>query len=257
MRSGGAFNCGRGTVDAGHVPGEQHGAGRIGTHEWNITHHRFTSTTSGGTATSAHVHTGRAAFRNRFEDRLGQALVLLDDWAPVARPALDRDEALDRTLVGYLRGRGPATLADFAGWTKLPLSDARRAREAARDAVEQVDANRFALPEPDENRAPTSAHLLPAYDEYVLGYVDRSVRFRHDPELIVSVNGIVAPVAIVRGRIIGRWSRPTPTGTIVLEPFDALSDTDVRALEHASERLGWFLRRDIALIIAPLTSPQP
>ncbi|WP_263092278.1 winged helix DNA-binding domain-containing protein, partial [Curtobacterium sp. RIT-PI-V] len=63
--------------------------------------------------------------------RVGQGLVLLDEWAPAAAEVPDRDEALRRVLLGYLRGRGPATEADAASWTKLPLGDLRRARAAA------------------------------------------------------------------------------------------------------------------------------
>ncbi|MBT2504215.1 DNA glycosylase AlkZ-like family protein, partial [Curtobacterium sp. ISL-83] len=41
--------------------------------------------------------------------RVGQGIVLLDEWAPARADVPDRDEALRRVLVGHLRGRGPAT----------------------------------------------------------------------------------------------------------------------------------------------------
>ncbi|MFZ7087733.1 DNA glycosylase AlkZ-like family protein [Curtobacterium sp. RRHDQ10] len=153
---------------------------------------------------------------------VGQALVLFDEWAPAAGPVPERDEALGRALLGYLRGRAPATLADFAGWTKLPLADARRALEVLRSSggafpggsgeeVERIggDSDRdvdalLRLPGTatgtgaDLARGPVrvaSAHLLPGFDELLLGPADlRAVtaaaeRYGHFADSAVSVAG--------------------------------------------------------------------
>ena len=53
---------------------------------------------------------------------------LLDEWVPSA-PAVERDEALARLARRYLAGHGPATAADLATWSGLPMPDARAAFE--------------------------------------------------------------------------------------------------------------------------------
>jgi len=59
-----------------------------------------------------------------------QTFVLLDEWVPDP-VQLDHDEALATLAVRYFRGRGPATRQDFAGWTGLTATDARRGIELA------------------------------------------------------------------------------------------------------------------------------
>ena len=53
-----------------------------------------------------------------------QTFVLLDEWAPHPR-ALSKEEALAELARRYFCGHGPATLADFARWAGLTLTDAR------------------------------------------------------------------------------------------------------------------------------------
>lgn len=190
--------------------------------------------------------------------RVGQALVLLDDWAPASgsvRDLVDDGEAaLEHVLLGYLRGHGPATLADFATWIGLPLTAVRRARSRAAGAIVEVDETHLAVEAavPQGSGVPRStaaAHLLPAFDEYVLGYADRSALFADPADRAASGNGLAAPIAVLRGTIAGTWSRPGTDGTTTLTPFRRLSETDERALHRAADRVGRFLQRPTSLRI--------
>ena len=185
--------------------------------------------------------------------RVGQALVLLDEWAPPTTPVPERDEALRRVLVGHLRGRGPATEADTAWWTKLPLGDVRRARAAAGDAVEELGDGLLALADRPPTGGVPTGHLLPGFDEYLLGYADRAAQLdpAHADRVVPGGNGMFLPMAVVRGRVVGTWSRAERRGgtAVVVRPFEPLHDAAVRALGSAAERLGRFLGTPVSLTL--------
>ncbi len=101
-----------------------------------------------------------------------QTFVLLDEWVPDARE-LSREDALAELVWRYFASHGPATARDFARWTGLTLADTRRGIEAnsarltAEDhgGVEYWYAPESAVVELE----PDSVHLLPGFDEYLLG----------------------------------------------------------------------------------------
>ncbi|ROP64050.1 winged helix DNA-binding domain-containing protein [Curtobacterium sp. PhB115] len=177
--------------------------------------------------------------------RVGQGLVLLDEWAPATEPLPDRDEALRRVLTGYLRGRGPATEADAASWTKLPLGDLRRARAAAGDAVEDLGGGFLALADRPTTAGIPTGHLLPGFDEYLLGYADRSAQLdpAHADRVVPGGNGMFLAMAVVRGRVVGTWKRTERRGDVLVTvtPFSPLDAAAVRALDAAAARYAAFL----------------
>jgi hypothetical protein len=187
--------------------------------------------------------------------RVGQALVLLDDRAPVSSAVRelvdDAEAALVHVLLGYLRGHGPATLADFGTWIGLPITAVRRARTAAADQIVDVDATRVASSGAAPASSTAGAHLLPAFDEYVLGLADRSALFVDPADRVAGRNGIGAPVAVVDGVVVGTWTRPAADGTVVLTPFRRLIAADQRALHRAADHLGRFTERPTSLRIDP------
>ena len=99
---------------------------------------------------------------------------LLDEWVPQPR-RLERDEALEEFAFRYFSSHGPATVKDFAWWSSLTLTDARAGLAAARDRLDEleVDGATYYL-RPGLEPAERAVHLLPGFDEYLLGYGDRS-----------------------------------------------------------------------------------
>ena len=103
--------------------------------------------------------------------------VLFEEWLPGAK-TLPRDEALGTLAERYFCSHGPATVADFAWWSGLKRTDARLAIALAGKRVSQeshggqtfhVGAAAAPLRVPH-----TPAFLLPAFDEFLVGYVDRT-----------------------------------------------------------------------------------
>jgi hypothetical protein len=152
-----------------------------------------------------------------------QHVVLLDEWVREPR-ALGRDQALVEIVVRYLAGRGPATEADLAGWTKLPLKDVRQGIEGAREELTYLQSGDTTYlahgPTLDVVSAarPRAVLMLPGFDELLLGYTDRgaSLATAHAPLTVPGNNGMFKATVVSRGRVVGLWSRRTTTARTVV-----------------------------------------
>lgn len=95
---------------------------------------------------------------------------------------MDPDAALAELVHGFVRARGPVTDDDLAWWTKLPKTLLRRAAARIDDLVEvQAEGTpAWMIGEPappDASAAPDAGAvtLVPGFDEWILGYADRSL----------------------------------------------------------------------------------
>jgi hypothetical protein len=138
-----------------------------------------------------------------------QTYCLLQEKAPKTF-SLTKDEALERLARRYFSSHGPATLKDFVWWSGLLMSDARKGIESIKHnfAGETIGAetywfrNDIQLP-PDT--AP-SALLLPAFDEYLVGYKDRLDILKAEyTRTVITKTGIFSPILTLNGEIIGMW----------------------------------------------------
>ena len=66
-----------------------------------------------------------------------------------------------------------------------------------------------------------AVHLLPAFDEYLLGYQDRRAVLddEHFERIVPGGNGIFKPTIVANGRVVGTWRRSGGDGRVDLEPF--------------------------------------
>jgi len=178
---------------------------------------------------------------------------LLADRAPV-RTVHSRDEAL-ATLAGrYFKSHGPATLRDFAWWSGLSVTDARRGLEMIKPAyLREVIATQtywFADTLKSLPPAASSVHLMPAYDEYLIGYTDRSAALAAvHANKAISTNGIFQPIIVVNGQIEGVWRRTTVKDLVKIEinPFHLHNPQTTRAIETEAARYGAFLNKQTGL----------
>lgn len=174
-------------------------------------------------------------------------IVHADAWlADKAWPS--RSEAVEHLIRRYLAAFGPASMADIARWSGLPVArlrpslaaieaagDLRRyADQAGRRLTDVVDA-----PLPDED-VPAPPRLLPMWDNIVLAFADRTRLISDgDRRVVVARNGDTLPTFTVDGVVAGLWwAEPDGDRTrIVLDPFRAIDRAARRALEGEGERL--------------------
>ncbi|WP_433944779.1 winged helix DNA-binding domain-containing protein [Paenibacillus sp. SN-8-1] len=170
-----------------------------------------------------------------------QTIVLLDEWVPAAKE-LSRSEALALLAERYFASHGPATVQDLAWWAGLTLSDARQGVEAARSRLvsEKIggqeywttdNAPAFAMDEEP------SIYLLPGFDEYLLGYKDRSMVLNaaHARHVVPGNNGVFMPTIVIDGQVSGLWKRTIKSKGIDIEfhLFTPLRDREERMIEAA------------------------
>jgi hypothetical protein len=158
---------------------------------------------------------------------------------------VDRDEALTALVERYYASHGPATVADFVWWSGLPAAHARQALATASTLarVTAHDADLWAARGGRPSPMRGIAYLLPPFDEYLLGYKDRSMAL--DPAYAKRVNaggGMPKPTVVLDGEVVGIWSSVTQGGKQVVthELFRALDEGEHAAVEDAARRYGEF-----------------
>ncbi len=112
------------------------------------------------------------------EDKGGKyTYALLEERVPPV-PEITKDEALARLARSYFRSHAPAVLQDFIWWSGLPVSEAKQAIYLIESELtaEQWNGQTWYVHEACRTRGKVSGrlHLLPSYDEYLLGYKDRT-----------------------------------------------------------------------------------
>lgn len=185
-----------------------------------------------------------------------QGLVLLDDLARA--PEADPHELLGRFVLRFFTGHGPATIRDFAWWSKATLGEARIGLEVARPSLTE-----FALKDDPESYwistsevdaagpARAATYALPGFDEYLLGYADRThvLPAQHASLVAPGGNGIFLPMIVSDGRIVGTWRRRLGATAVrvTAAPFEAIGDRELRRFAASAREFGAFLGLDARL----------
>jgi hypothetical protein len=163
------------------------------------------------------------------------------------RPPEDPDAALADVVRGFVAARGPVTEADLAWWTKLPKGVLRRAVAAVDELVEvTVDGTpAWLVGEPAGTTGvaePVGVTLVPAFDEWVLGYADRSLVATPAAlaALVPGGNGVFRPAVLVDGVVVGTWRRVRATRKepehLVADLVEPVTPATRRAIDRALER---------------------
>lgn len=205
------------------------------------------------------LHAGTVVYGPIAEEsnRVENHVMLVKDWLPAGTDLEgtfngDQHAAITELLRRYLDSHGPATLRDFAWWSKLPLGKIRKAfADIASDYVswdavlgapgstapgEELWVREDALEliaehEKDANKP----RLLAAFDEIILGYQDRMyiVPEDHHAALVPGNNGVFRQAVYASGEVVGFWKRQGPASKrkLVVEEFKPLSATRAKQVQ--------------------------
>jgi hypothetical protein len=172
---------------------------------------------------------------------------LLEEVAPNAK-TLSREEALEKLALKYFRGHGPAQLMDFAWWSGLAMKDAQQGLDMARTKLtaETVEGKTYWFMQKINPSAPKKpdAYLLSIYDEYVIGYKDRSALGEERYfETFIQMGNALTAVMVLDGRIVGTWKRRIGKAQVEirLNPFMDLDDQEKEPFEKAADRYSAFI----------------
>ena len=101
-----------------------------------------------------------------------------------------------------------------------------------------------------EKRAARVAHLLPAFDEYLISYKDRSAAVEaNNNKVTPRDNMIFRSVIVIGGRVVGGWKRSLEGELvrITLNYFAPLSRAEKQLVADAADRYGAFLGLAVVL----------
>jgi hypothetical protein len=155
------------------------------------------------------------------------AYVLTRDWLGPQKP-VDREAALAELARRYLVGHGPADDRDLARWAGLPLRDARAGLAAIASELVERDDGLLGLAKSPPAAPIPPPRLLGAFDPLLLGWTSREeVVGPH--KVLVTLNGIFRPFALVGGRAVSTWR--LAGGKLTIEHLERVESAEAAALE--------------------------
>jgi len=165
------------------------------------------------------------------------AYALVHDWLGPQKP-FDRDAALAELARRYLAGHGPASDRDLSRWAGLPLRDARAGLGAIASELIQRDDGLLDLAKSPPPAPLPPPRLLGAFEPVLLGWTSRDdIVGPH--KLLVTINGIFRPLAVVEGRAVATWK--LAGGKLTIEHLGKVTKRAASALEAEADEVLDFL----------------
>lgn len=181
-----------------------------------------------------------------------QTFVLLNDWLPKTK-ALERNEALAELTRRYFTSHGPATIQDFAWWSGLKIVDIKSGIKMAGNylKMEKIDGREYWMSSDISSEAmnkefeQSAVYMLPGFDEYLLGYKDRSavLDLKHAQKITPGSNGMFTPTILINGRVVGIWKKNIKKNVVIIRPdfFVKTGRKEILELTFVAERYGYFI----------------
>lgn len=174
-----------------------------------------------------------------------QSFVLLDEWIPNSK-IINGDEALAELAQRYFTSHGPATAQDFAWWSGLTVVKAKRGIELVKKTLveEKIKGQSYWMKDSLATGKTSGIYLLPPFDEYLVGYKDRTAALETlHVKKVFTINGIFNPVVIINGKIAAIWKRSFNKGEVViqLEAFQTLTPIQKAGIAKAAKQFGKFI----------------
>jgi hypothetical protein len=183
-----------------------------------------------------------------------QTYALLEER--VVKPtSLTREESLAKLAGKYFTSHGPATIQDFIWWSGLPVKDAKNALESIKQKFVSIktDQQTYWMSDsmPKIKTRPETSFLLPAYDEFIISYRDRSPSLLAEHhQKAISENGLFRPIIVENGRVTGIWKKIQKKDKVIIGisyfSMDKLADEE--HLNCAGKLYGDFLNQKAEIV---------
>jgi len=179
---------------------------------------------------------------------------LLSERVPKKR-ILSKEESVALLAKKYFTSHGPATIEDFSWWSGLSLTNTRLGLEMVKSnfIFEKINGLGYwfnnDLQWPVKNRS--SVHLLPAYDEFIISYKNRSASLAAEHlKKALTINGIFYPVIIIDGQVAGLWKRSVQKDIVNIEAsfFKAQNKATHHLMAKQAKLFGQFLGMKPAIV---------
>jgi len=172
-------------------------------------------------------------------DKNAHTYALLEERVPPV-PALSKEEALAQLVRIYFTTRAPATLQDFCWWSNLSLTEAEKGLNAVKQQFfhEKIGGQTYWFTDSyNPENSSDNVFLLPAFDEYIISYRNRSAALLPETQSkAISSNGVFRPTVVAKGKVIGLWKKTTSSRQSVAFDFFTQPDESVKkALDKSIE----------------------
>ncbi|HEX8562892.1 MAG TPA: winged helix DNA-binding domain-containing protein [Flavobacterium sp.] len=173
---------------------------------------------------------------------------LLDEKVKNPKKLL-REEALAELAKRYFQSHSPAAAEDYAWWSGLSLTDARIGIAMNDTLIQESVGTKIQYRFESDSTVAVLNHvgLLPAFDEFLISYKDRSASIHDDHSAhAFTKNGIFRPLIVERGKVVGIWKRVTGKKGIVIETsfFESQNCLSITA---AVEKYSRFLNQPVVV----------
>ena len=178
---------------------------------------------------------------------------LLEEKVPVKK-LLSREESLAELANRYFTSHAPATMRDFIWWSGLSVTDARKAIEMIKSGFvsETFDGEIYWFKDYlTESLHNQSVYLLPAFDELLIGYRNRTATINENlNKKAISENGIFRPIIVVNGQVVGIWKRATQKTKVVIEVslFTTVNAEIKAGIEQEVRKQALFMEKEMQLV---------
>ncbi len=177
-----------------------------------------------------------------------QLFVRLDEWIREPR-RMEPEEAHAELVRRFVTGHGPATVQDLVRWSGSTAGKIRAGLAEVRDRLEgvSVDGTEYLMDPGTPDRLAAARKeaagvlLLPGFDEFVLGYGDRTAVLPAEfaQRIVPGSNGMFRPTVVHRGQIVGtwKWKGRGAKRTVEAEPFTTFPKTVTTAVPKVAAQL--------------------
>lgn len=176
---------------------------------------------------------------------------LLEERVPI-KNNFSKEESLSKLALKYFQSHSPAAICDFVWWSGLTIKDAQIALNSIKSDLncEKIEGKELWFTDTFKfiSHVNNSIFLLPAYDEFIISYKDRSASISNEKyRKAISINGLFRPTIVVNGKVIGIWKRKIEkdNNLIEIELFENQNKSIKSKIKNEAKKLKSFYNKNL------------